>query len=73
MDISATMKSLSQKRPIFHLDAVNPRTKKPPQIYGAKDYKNAVILNGSYHINWQNYSDLGVPKGIFKYAVVRVG
>ncbi|MCL2111023.1 MAG: hypothetical protein FWH32_01965 [Clostridiales bacterium] len=57
----------------MYFDKANPRTKKPPQICSLKHYKNAVTLNGSYHINWQDYSDLEVPKGIFKYAVVRIG
>ena len=56
----------------MYFDEMNPRTKKPPQIYGAKGYKNAVILSGSYHIKWHDYSNLGVPNGIFKYAAVRI-
>jgi hypothetical protein len=62
----------SVKTGSMYFEPINTKTAKPPQIYGAKGYKNAITLNGSYKINWQDYSDLGIPKGVFKYAVISV-
>jgi hypothetical protein len=62
----------SEKSGKMYFEAINPRTGKAPQIYGVKGYKEAIILNGSYPIKWEDYSNLGIPKGIFKYAAIRV-
>ena len=51
---------------------MNPRTGKPPQILREKNYSNPITLNRSYNIKWNEFSDLNVPKGKFKYAVIEV-
>ena len=51
---------------------VNPKTNKPPQVLQAKNYQNPIILSGSYQIKWNDYSDLGVPKGLLRYSIVSV-
>jgi hypothetical protein len=56
----------------MYFNPLNPRTNKPPQILKERKYQNPIILNGSYQIKWNDYSDLGVAKGLFKYAVVDV-
>ena len=50
----------------------NPKTKKPPQILDIKKYQSSITLKGSYKIKWNDYSDLGIPKGQFKYAVINI-
>lgn len=57
----------------MYYKALNPRTGKPPQILNEKKYQNPIILNGAYRVKWNEYSNLGVPKGYFKYAVISVG
>ena len=51
---------------------LNPRTGKSPQILREKRYQNPINLNGRYHINWNEFSNLGVPNGKFKCSVIPV-
>ena len=37
-----------------------------------KGREKPITLNGTYVINWRNYSDIGCKKGIFKYATLTV-
>ena len=62
----------SRKSGELYFNTVIERTGKPPKIRNMKGYTEPVFLNGSYLINWHDYSDLGVPGGKFKYTVVRV-
>ena len=50
----------------------NPKTGKPPQILEMKGYQSPISLKDSYLIRWRLYSDLAVPKGLFKYAVIPI-
>ena len=49
---------------------VNQRTGKPPQILSERKYCSPVVLSGSYKVKWNLYSDLGIPKGQFRYVAI---
>lgn len=37
-----------------------------------KSREDALKLNGKYTIHWRDYSDFGVPGGLFRYALIEV-
>ena len=37
-----------------------------------KSREEALILDGEYRIKWKTYSDLNVPNGLFKYALLTI-
>lgn len=37
-----------------------------------REREEALRLRSEYRIDWKGYSDLGVPSGVFKYALLRV-
>lgn len=42
------------------------------EAYNGPEENEPITLNGTYVINWRNYSDIGCKKGIFKYATLTV-
>ena len=43
------------------------------KLNGNPRYGSPITLKGSYAVNWNDYSELGVKSGQFKYALFKVG